>query len=114
MASKSKDSGEGLDQSDREDGDVQLIEAPKVDQLRFLTPVRDTQRRPANPAIPSWFSNSINEKRSLQLVSTPVKDIVTRYATRGSKAKKMKTDGQFIKDSLTWKITVELATYKQK
>ena len=44
----------------------------------------------------------------------PVKDIVTRYAARGSKAKKMKNDAQLIKDPLTGKITVELATYRQK
>ena len=45
---------------------------------------------------------------------TPVKDIVTRYAARGSKAKKMKMDAQLIKDPLTRKITAEVATYTQK
>ena len=44
----------------------------------------------------------------------PVKDIVTRYATRGSKAKKMKTDAQLIKDPLTGRIIAEVATYKKK
>ena len=97
MASKGQDSGDGLDQSDSGDGDVQFIEAPKADQPRFLTPVRDAQMRPASPAIPSWLSSSIIKKRSLQPVSMPVKDIVTRYAARGSKAKKMKIDAQLIK-----------------
>ena len=45
---------------------------------------------------------------------TPVKDIVTRYAVRGSKAKKMKTDAQLIKDPLTEKITTKVATYTRK
>ena len=72
MTSKSQDSGDGLDQSDSGDGDVQLIEAPKEDQPRFLTPIRDAQTKPPSPAIPSWLSNSINKKRSLQPVSTPV------------------------------------------
>ena len=45
---------------------------------------------------------------------TPVKDIVTRYAVRGSKAKKMKIDAQLIKDPLTGKITVKVATYTKK
>ena len=65
MASKGQDSGDGLDQSDSGDGDVQLIEAPKADQPRFLTPVRDAQTRPASPAIPSWLSSSINKRRSM-------------------------------------------------
>ena len=114
MASQGQDSGDGLDFSDSGDGDVQFIEAPKTDQPRFITPVKDAQTRPTSPAIPSWLSNSINKKRSLQPVSTPVKDIVTRYAARGSKAKKMKTDAHLIKDPLTRKITVEVATYKKK
>ena len=114
MTSKGQESGDGLDQSDSRDGDVQLIEAPKADQPRFLTPVRDSQMRLVSPAIPSWLSNSINKKRSLQPVSMLVKDIVTRYAARGSKAKKMKMDAQLIKDPLTGKITAELASYQQK
>ena len=111
MASQGKDSKNGLELSNGDDGDVQFIEAPKADQPRFLTPVRDAQMRPASPAIPSWLSSSINKKRSLQPVITSVKDIVTRYAARGSKAKKVKMDAQLIKDPLTGKITAEVATY---
>jgi len=92
MTSRGLDSGDGLNFSDSGDTDVQFIEAPKVDQHIFLTPVRDAHTRPMSPAIPSWLSSSINKKRSLQPVSAPVKDIVTRYAIRVSKAKKIKTD----------------------
>ena len=114
MASQCQDSCDGLDFSNSGDGDVQFIEAPKIDQPRFITLVRDAQTRPASPAISSWLSNSINKKRILQPMSTPVKDIVTRYATRGSKAKKTKTDAHLIKDPLTRKITIEVTTYQQK
>ena len=114
MESWGQDSSDDLDFSNRGDVDVQFIEAPKVDQPRFLTPIRDAQMRPASPAIPSWLSSSINKKRSLQPVSTLVKDIVTRYASRGSKEKKMKIDAHLIKDPITEKITTEVATYKQK
>ena len=65
-----------------------------------------------NPTITSWFSNSINKKRSMQPVSTLVKDIVTRDATRGSKAKKIKMDAYLTKDPVTGKIIAEVATYK--
>ena len=82
MASQGQDSGDGLDFSDGGDGDVQFIEAPKADQPRFLTPKRDTQVIPTSPTIPFWLSNSIDKKRSLQLVSTSVKDIVTRYGPK--------------------------------
>ena len=47
-------------------------------------------------------------------MSTPVKDIVTRYVARGSKAKKVKIDAYLTKDLMTGKITIEVATYKQK
>ena len=47
-------------------------------------------------------------------MSTPVKNIVTRYVTRGSKAKKVKIDAYLTKDMATRKITIEVATYKQK
>lgn len=114
MASQGKDSGDGLDFLDGGDNDVQFIEAPKVDQPRFLTLNRDIEMVPVSPTIPSWLSNSINKKRSLQLVSTPMKDIVTRYVARGSKVKKVKIDAYLTKDLMIGKITVEVATYKQK
>ena len=47
-------------------------------------------------------------------MSTPVKDIVTRYVARGSKAKKVKIDAYLTKDPIIGKITMEVATYKQK
>ena len=90
MASQGQDSGDGLDFSDSGDRDVQFIEAPKTDQPRFITPVRDAQTMPVSPAIPSWLSNSITKKRILQPVLTLVKEKVTRSAARGSMAKKKK------------------------
>ena len=47
-------------------------------------------------------------------MSTLVKDIVTRYAARGSKEKKVKMDAYLTKDPVIGKITVEVATYKKK
>ena len=47
-------------------------------------------------------------------MSTLMKDIVTRYVTRGSKAKKIKMDAYLTKDLVIGKITAEVATYKQK
>ena len=41
MKTQGQDSGDGLNFFDGADGDVQFIEAPKVDQPRFLTPTRD-------------------------------------------------------------------------
>lgn len=46
-------------------------------------------------------------------MATPVKDIVTRYVARGSKAKTMKIDAYLTKHLVTGKIIVEVATYKQ-
>ena len=114
MASQGQDSGDGLDFSDGGDDDVQFIEALKADQPRFLTLNRDAQMMPVSPTIPSWLSSSINKKRSLQLVSTPMKDRVTRYETRGSKEKKTKMDAYLTKDLVIGRITMEVATYKQK
>jgi hypothetical protein len=114
MASQEQDSTGRLDFSDKGDGDVQPTDAPKADRPRFLTPRIDSQMVSVNPAIPPWLTNSINKKRSLQPVSTPMKDIVTRYAARGSKAKKIKIDANLTKDPMTGKITVEVAMYKQK
>ena len=47
-------------------------------------------------------------------MSTTVKDIVTRYVARGSKAKKVKIDAYLAKDLVIGKITIEVATYKKK
>ena len=114
MASLGPDLGDGLDFSNNRDVDVQFIEAPKIDQPRFITLVRDAQKMPVNPVIPSWLSNSISKKRSLQPVLTLVKEIATRYIARGSKTKKTKIDAHLIKDPQTRKIATEVATYKQK
>ena len=43
-----------------------------------------------------------------------MKDIVTKYAARGSKVKKLKHDAHLTKDIVIGKITVEVATYKHK
>ena len=90
MSTQGQDSNDGLNFSDNTDGDEQFIEAPKVDQPKFMTPTRDTHVVSISPTVPSWLSNLVSKKRSLQLVSTPVKDIVTKYATQGSKVKKLK------------------------
>ena len=47
-------------------------------------------------------------------MSTPVKDIVTRYVARGSKSKKVKLDAYLTKDLIIGKITTEVAIYKKK
>ena len=39
--------------SDNLDGDVQFIEAPKVDQPKFMTPTKDTHAIFFSPPIPS-------------------------------------------------------------
>ena len=105
MMTQGQDSNDGLNFLDGVDGNVQFIEAPKVDHPRFLTPTRDTQAMSVSPAILSWLSNTINKKRNLQPVSTLVKDIVTKYAARGLKAKKLKIDAHLLKDTVTRKIT---------
>ena len=84
--------GEDLSFSYNTDGDVHLIEAPKLDQPKFMTPPRESQGMNTTPPILSCLSNSVSKKRNLQPMSTLVKDIVTNYATRGSKSKKLKSD----------------------
>ena len=85
-----------------------------MDQPRLLTPNRDTQMMPMSHTIPSWFSNSMNKKRILQLVSTLVKDTVTSYTAKGSKVKKAKIHAYLTKDPVKRKITMEVVTYKQE
>lgn len=114
MSTQGKDSNDSLNSSDGMDGDVQFIEAPKVDQPRFLTPTKETQAMSVSPVIPSWLSNTTSKKKNLQPVSTPMKDIITKYAARGSKVKKLKIDAHLTKGPVTGKITAEIATYKQK
>lgn len=77
-----------------------------------MTPTRDPQEISIGPAIPAWLSNTINKKRSLQLVTSPMKDIVTKYATQGFKVKKLKMDAHLTKDPMNRKIISEIATYK--
>ena len=43
-----------------------------------------------------------------------MKDIITKYAARGSKVKKLKTYTYITKDPIIGKITAKIATYKQK
>ena len=45
-------------------------------------------------------------------MSIQIKDIVKKYATHGSKSKKMKSDVWLIKDLVTRKVMTEVATYK--
>ena len=111
---KGQDSNDGLNFSDNPNGDVQFIEAPKVDQPRFMTPTRDTHTISIIPTFPSWLSNSISKKRNLQPISTPIKDIVTKYVARGSKDKKLKIGAHLTNDPVTGKIKDEVAMYKWK
>lgn len=106
--------GEELNFLDTQDGDVQLIESPKLNQPKFMTPPRGSQGMTTTPMIPSWLSNSVCKKQNLLPMSTPVKVIATKYATRGSKSKKMKSDVRLIKDPITERVKKEVATYKQK
>ena len=94
--------GDGLSFLDNIDGDVQLIEAHRIDQLKFMTPTKEAQGISTNPIIPSWLSNSFSKKRNLQPVSTLVKDIVTKYVAHGSKVKKVKKWCSFDKKSSDW------------
>ena len=114
MSTQGQDLGDGLNSSDSADGNVQFIEVPKVNHPGFLTPTRDAQVMSMSPAIPSWLTNTIKKKRNFQPVSTPVKDIVTKYASRGSKANKLKTNAHLTMDLVTRKIIADIATYKQK
>ena len=112
MSIQGRDSNDGIDSTDGAGGEVQFFKTAKMDQPRFLTPTRDIQKLAVSPTIPSWLSNTINKKSSLQLVSTPVKENVTKYAARGSKGKKLKIDAHLTKDPATRRITAEIATYK--
>jgi hypothetical protein len=91
-----------------------LIETPKVDQPKFVTPTKDAQMISISLTISPWLSNSVNKRRKLQPVTTLVKDIMTKYAAHGSKMKKLKTDAHLSIDPVTRKITAEVATYRQK
>lgn len=79
-----------------------------------MTPPRESQGMNTTPPILSCLSNSISKKWNLQPVSTLVKDIVTKYATNGSKSKNLKSDAHLIKDLLTGKVMTKVATYKNK
>ncbi|WP_460997020.1 hypothetical protein, partial [Staphylococcus aureus] len=78
MTAPERDSSDKSPFRDEADDEVQFIETPKADQPKFLTPTRDTQMVSTTPTVPLWLSNSINKKRSLQPVASPVKDTVTR------------------------------------
>ena len=53
MLTQGQDSNDGFNFSDGVDGNVQFIEAPKVDQPIFLTPTRDAQVMSVSPFFPS-------------------------------------------------------------
>lgn len=78
---KEMDQGQGLGNgfsfSNNLDGDVQLIEAPMIDFLKFMTPTKEAQGISTTPIIPSWLSNLASKKRNLQTMTTLVKDIAT-------------------------------------
>jgi hypothetical protein len=114
MTSQEQDLGDKLTLNGGADNEVQFIQVPKENQPSFLTPTKDTQVISTAPTMPLWLSNLISKKKSLQPVATLVKDIVTRYMARGSKAKKMKIDACLTKDPVAGKIIAEVATYKQK
>ena len=90
MSGQGEEQGNCPSPSSNPDGEVQLIETPKVDQPKFVTPTKDAQMVSVTPTIPPWLSNLVNNKRKLQLVFTPVKDIVTKYVARSSKMKKLR------------------------
>ena len=50
---QAQNSGDGLSFSNNLDGDVQLIEASRKGQPRFMTPTRETQGIYPNPISPS-------------------------------------------------------------
>ena len=65
MMTQGQDLGEGLNFLDNPDGDIQLIEAPKSDQTKFMTPPRESQGITTTLTIPSWLSNSVIKKVEL-------------------------------------------------
>lgn len=83
-----QDKTEELTFSDNQDGDVELIEAPRVDQSSFMTPPKGNQGMTTTPSIPPYLSNSVSKKHILQLVSISIKDVVTKYADYSSKRRK--------------------------
>lgn len=62
MLAQVQDLEEDPNLSDTQDGDVQLLEAPKLDQPKFMTPLRGDQGITVAPTILSWLSSSINKK----------------------------------------------------
>lgn len=78
----------------------------------YVTPTKEVQTLSLSLAIPPWLSKSVNKKRKLQPVTTPMKDIMTKYAARGSKVKKIKTETHLSIDLVIGKLTAEVATYK--
>ena len=114
MMAQEQGLGEDLNFLDNPNGDVQLIEAPKLDQPKFMAPTKEGQGIIANPTIPSWLSNPVSKKQNLHPVSIVVKDIVTKYAAHTSKSKKLQSNAHLIKDLVIGKIIVEVTTYKQK
>ena len=65
MSKQVQDSNDGLNFSNSVDGDVQFIEAPKVDQPNFMTPTKDAHAISVSLVVPSWLSNLISKKRNL-------------------------------------------------
>lgn len=93
---------------------MELVEALRLDYPKFMTPPKASQGMTTTPTIPSWLSNLVSKNRTLQPMSMPIKDVITKYAAHGSKSKKMKSDVHLIKDLATGKVTTEVATYKHK
>ncbi len=109
-----KGQGEELTFSDNQDDNVELIEALKSNQPSFMTPPRGSQGMTTTSTMPSWLSNSVSKKHSLQPMSTLVKNIITKYAAHASKRKLMKSDTSLIKELVIEKVMVEVSTYKKK
>lgn len=82
--------GDGLNFSENSDGNVQLTKDPRKNQPKFMNPTKETQGISPYPIIPSWLSNLVSKKRKLQPVSTPVKDIITKYVAHRSKVNRLK------------------------
>lgn len=97
---------------DDQEMDAKLVGTTNVIQPSFMIPPRINEAMMVISTIPPSLSNSMNKKYNFKPFSMPVKDIVTKYATRTLKNKKLKNHACLTNDIITRKVIEELATYR--
>lgn len=65
-------------------------------------------------SVPPWLMEIVSKRKSYKSISLPMKEIVTKYAARTPKAKRMKSDARLSTDPSTRKVTIEIVTFKPK